>query len=815
VRSDLPTGTVTFLFTDVEDSTRLLHSLGAEAYAKALAEHRQAIRDACTAEGGVEVDTQGDAFFFAFPTAPGAVGAAAAFIEALAAGAVAVRVGLHTGTPLLTDEGYVGDDVHRAARIAACGHGGQVLVSTSTAQLIESKLLDLGEHRLKDLSAPERIYQLGDGDFPALTSLYRTNLPVPATPFLGREREVREVVDLLAEGDTRLVTLTGPGGTGKTRLALQAAGMASDAYPDGVYWIPLAPLRNPALVLVAAAQTLGSKNGLAEHIADKSMLCLFDNFEQVVEAASELAALVSACPHLDVLVTSRERLRIGVERNYPVPPLVEEDGEALFTARARAVDPAFVASDAVHELCLRLDELPLALELAAARTAIFSPEQLLEKLSQRLDLLKGDRDADPRQQTLRATIEWSYGLLSEDEQRLFRRLAVFSGGCTYEAAEKIAEADPDTLQSLVEKSLLRFSSQRFWMLETIRGYARERLEDSGEMDRLRGRHAFYFTPAAEVKHAEWMYGDEVRSPYRWFRVEQANLRDAVEWAAVDLDLDLELRLLHAARQHSTFSGRERLRLLESALTRLSDERSLRHARALANAADTALEVDDHEGALGYHERALALYRSLNDGEGAARSLVGRGWDLWELGRAAEAKASFENALATAKRAEATPVIQGASSSLATTSLIEGDFDAALRFAAEAQEAGERLHSKRVVGLVELRKGNAAEAVLILSDALASQYELGYEPSLPGTLDALATALVKMGNVEKAVVLTGQSGSLREAMGFTADSFFRGLREEVAGAGLRQLGEDGYRAAMTRGEAMSVDDAVGYAVASID
>ena len=253
---------------------------------------------------------------------------------------------------------------------------------------------------------------------------------MPATPFLGREQELAEVVELLAADDARLLTLTGPGGTGKTRLALQAAGLASDAYPDGVWWVPLAPLRDPALVLATAAQTLGSKNGLAEHIADKSMLCLFDNFEQVVEAAPELAALVSACPNLDVLVTSRERLRVGGEQTYPVPPLAESDGEALFLTRARAVDPAFAPSEAVRELCLRLDELPLALELAAARTALFSPEQLLAKLSQRLDLLKGERDADPRQQTLRATIEWSYDLLAEDEQRLFARLAVFAGGCT-------------------------------------------------------------------------------------------------------------------------------------------------------------------------------------------------------------------------------------------------------------------------------------------------------------------------------------------------------------------------------------------------
>lgn len=269
-----------------------------------------------------------------------------------------------------------------------------MLVSSSTAQLIELDLRDLGEHRLKDLSAPERIYQLGDGDFPALKSLYRTNLPIPSTPFLGREDELAEVLSLLSSEDTRLLTLTGPGGTGKTRLALQAAAEASEGFPDGVWWVPLAPLRDPKLVLETAAQAVGSRNGLAEHISDKAMLCLFDSFEHVGEAAAELADLLAACPNLDVLVTSRERLRVRGEQTYPVPPLAECDGAALFTSRARAVDPTFTESKAVQELCIRLDQLPLALKLAAARTALFCPEQLLERLTQRLDLLKGERPPD-------------------------------------------------------------------------------------------------------------------------------------------------------------------------------------------------------------------------------------------------------------------------------------------------------------------------------------------------------------------------------------------------------------------------------------
>ena len=286
VGRDLPFGTVTFLFTDVEGSTKLLHELGAAAYGAALAEHRRILREAFGAHGGVEVDTQGDAFFVAFPTAPGALAAAAAALDGLSTGPIRVRMGVHTGTPHVGDEGYVGVDVHRAARIAAAGHGGQGLISGSTAALLGTDgLRDLGEHRLKDLSAPERIYQLGEEDFPPLKSLYRTNLPIPATPFLGREHELAEVSELLE--DAHLLTLTGPGGTGKTRLGLQAAAEAAERYRDGIFWVPLAPLRDSELVLVTAGQVLGAKDGLAEHLADKSLLLLFDNFEHVVEAAQD------------------------------------------------------------------------------------------------------------------------------------------------------------------------------------------------------------------------------------------------------------------------------------------------------------------------------------------------------------------------------------------------------------------------------------------------------------------------------------------------------------------------------------------------
>ncbi len=363
MRPELPSGSVTFLFTDVEGSTRLLHGLGAERYAKALAEHRRVIRAACSRYDGVEVDTQGDAFFFAFATAPAALAAAAESTDVLASGLIQVRIGLHTGTPLLTDEGYVGDDVHFGARVAASAHGGQIVLSKATQELLDERfpLIDLGEHRLKDIAQAVSIFQLGDGSFPPLKSISNTNLPRPASSFVGRESELAEVLARVEAG-ARLVSLTGPGGSGKTRLALEAASSLVPEYKAGVFWIGLASFRDPALVSETISQTLGAKDSLAEHIADREMLLLLDNLEQVIEAAPELSSLLSACPNLTLLVTSRELLRVQGEVEYPVPPLAEPEAVSLFSERAQ-LEP----TDEIAELCARLDNLPLAVELAAAR----------------------------------------------------------------------------------------------------------------------------------------------------------------------------------------------------------------------------------------------------------------------------------------------------------------------------------------------------------------------------------------------------------------------------------------------------------------
>jgi predicted ATPase/class 3 adenylate cyclase len=599
VAEELPTGAVTFFFSDVEGSTKLLHERGPEAYAELLAEHRRIVREACTAEGGIEVDNQGDGFFFAFRLAPGALAAARAVTCALASGPIRVRIGLHTGSPLVTQEGYVGEDVHLAARVAACGHGGQVVLSDTTRDFVDGVLLtDLGEHRLKDIPGAVSIFQLGSERFPPLKTISNTNLPRPASSFIGRERERREVLDALR--CTRLLTLTGPGGSGKTRLALEVAATLVPSFKAGVFWIGLASLREPELVTDTIAQILGAKDSLAEHIGARELLLLLDNLEQVIGAAPELAALLGACPNLRLLVTSRELLRVQGEVEYAVPPLASAEAVTLFCERSQ-LEP----SEEIAALCASLDELPLALELAAARAKALSPRQILERLSQRLDLLEGGRDADPRQQTLRATIGWSYDLLGAEEQDVFRALSAFSGGCTLEAAEQVCGGSVNVLQLLVQKSLLRFSNERYWMLETIREYARERLDEAGEAGGVARRHADYYLALLEQRQP-LILGRRRRELLVWFHHEEDNFRAALDFLEETALPDAA----HAADLLSSFwiprgrllEGRERLlRLL--AHNELTTDL---HALLLENVADHEMHLGELDGAEVHAREAAAL-----------------------------------------------------------------------------------------------------------------------------------------------------------------------------------------------------------------
>jgi predicted ATPase len=773
---ELPSGTVTFLFTDVEGSTRLLHDLGDEGYARELAAHRHTIREACARYDGVEVDTQGDAFFFAFPTAPGALAAAEEMTRELAPGPIRVRIGLHTGTPVLTAEGYVGGDVHRAARIAASGHGGQVLVSQSTASLVETELTDLGDHRFKDLSAAERVYQLGSGVFPALSSLYRTNLPVPTTPFLGRERELVEVVGLL-EG-ARLLTLTGPGGTGKTRLAAQAAGMASDAYPAGVWWIPLAALRDSALVLETAAQVVGSKNGIAEHIADKEMLLLFDNFEQVVEAAEAVSGLLASCPNLDLLVTSREPLHVTGEQEYPVPPLVHEEGVGFFLARARAVKPGFQADDAVSEICSRLDDLPLALELAAARVKALSSAQILERLEQRLPLLTGGaRDLPERQRTLRGAIAWSYELLNEEEQRLFSRLSVFRGGCTLEAAEEVCQAELDRLQSLVDKSLVRHTDERYWMLETIREYAAERLEESDDAEELRRRHARHFLALSEAVGGLHFY--EGAQPLAMDRLaaEVDNTRAAIEWCLQRQRDDDVLRFGKALWLFWTVRGydAEGRRWLERPVVtgKRDGEQWIWGASALS---ELDRGLGDNARARELKQELLPIARRL----GEVRLVAGTLADLADLalteGDFQQARVLLEESLTLRDHPLAARGLGRTLSSLGELALREGDLARAESLFEEAvnrsgewdPESGHTGGALMDLGEVRLLRGDDAGAEAALREALRIADRLGLAWGVAHCLEDLGAVALHRGQTERAAKLAGAADALRKAEGLPRD-----------------------------------------------
>jgi predicted ATPase/class 3 adenylate cyclase len=580
----LPTGTVTLLFADMEGSTRLLQQLN-ENYATVLADYRLLLRAAFSQWHGHEIDTQGDAIFAAFERATNAVLAALTIQRNLASHlwcdgvTVRARIGLHTGEPLLASEGYIGVDVHYAARIMGAGHGGQILLSQTTRDLVELhlpdgvSLRDLGKHSLKDLRHKSHLFQLVSpdllNDFPPLKTLdsHPNNLPIQPTTFIGREKEIAHICRMLRGQDVRLVTLSGPGGVGKTRLGLQVAAELSDQFADGVFLAPLAPLSDSKQVLPTIMRTLAINHtgdqpqlvDLVQALKEKHLLLFLDNFEQVADAALLVADLLTACPQLKVLVTSRVILHIRAEHEFAVQPLAVPnlkhlpdlvtlthfEAVTLFIERAQAALPNFevtnTAAPAVAAICAHLDGLPLAIELAAARIKYFPPQALLARLEQGLAFLSGGaRDLPVRQQTLRGTLAWSYDLLTAQEQLLFRRLSVFVGGCDLETAEQVSMASGESeidilegLASLVDKSLLRQEEQadgqpRFWMLQTLRAFALEYLANAGETQATQQAHAFYYLAQAEEAERH-LKGIEQTNWPTWLEQEQENLRAALDW----------------------------------------------------------------------------------------------------------------------------------------------------------------------------------------------------------------------------------------------------------------------------------------------
>jgi predicted ATPase/class 3 adenylate cyclase len=871
--TDLPSGTVTFLFSDVEGSTRLLTRWPGR-YAEVLGEHQRLLRAAFDEHGGREVHTEGDAFFVAFARAGDAVAAAVSAQRSLAARRwpegvdVRVRIGVHTGEAEVRDGDYVGLDVHRAARICAAGHGGQVLISSSARELVVDELpadvalRDVGEHRLKDLDRPEHLFQLVVGDlpaaFPPLASLSpgsdgANGLPAAPNRTIGREDDVRAIADRLLVDGVRLLTLTGPGGVGKTRLALEVARAVKADFGHGAWFVSLAALQRPEDVAAAVVKTLAiivlsgeSDEQAAERfLGAKHLLLVVDNFEHVLGAVPFIGRLLSACRALTVLATSREPLGLQAEERHPVAPLALPartktldaealagvDAVALFCARARVRDPDFALDDgnapSVAEICRRVDGLPLAIELAAARCGLLSPDEIAQRLQGALGALgSGTRDAPARQQTLRATIDWSHELLGDPEKQCFARFAVFAGGATVDAAETITHAGLDTLDDLAEKSLLVRAQHtqtptRLDMLQTIGAYAGERFAAADDADAVREDHYRYYLALAQ-RHAT----------HRALRG-----ADAREHLA---RLDVEVDNLHAA--------------LEWAMARPSGERALALAAALG---PYWLMRNRYADAVDWVDQALALPPEKADPALRVRLLCVKGSALWPLGRGAEQVAVLVAAEAAA-RALGDPVLLSRTLRIRVMQEIQSEgYPVADGLAAEAMhwaraagddwEIAEAARAKSVAAssIAELRErvdqaasllsavGNVHELANMLTDAAYAALCLGSDRdaadfaarATPITLE-LDTRYVRMinsGNLGLAALLRGEadtaSRAFREELALCRDMvirpvIFEGLRGLAAVA---VVADDGVRAATLVGaaEAHRYDNAPGPVEARLD
>jgi predicted ATPase/class 3 adenylate cyclase len=842
---ELPTGTVTFLFTDIEGSTKLLHDLG-DAYADALAEHRRVLRDAFARHNGVEVDTQGDAFFVAFARAQDAALAAADAQRALEAGPIRVRMGIHTGEPLRTEEGYVGMDIHRGARIAAAGHGGQVLLSQAARELVhdslptEFDLEDLGEHRLKDLGRSQRIFQLvGQGlerHFPPLTTLENrpTNLPPQPTPLIGRERELAEVVELIRNPDVRLVTLTGPGGAGKSRLALQAAADLLDDFTDGAFFVGLAEIVDPSLVVPAIAQGIGVKEAaaqspaesLARYLRDRELLLVLDNFEHLLDASPQVSDLVLNAPSVKAILSSRAPLRVSLEQEYPVPELADRDAVALFRERAQAIKPDFRLNGdgpTVAVICRRLDGLPLAIELAAARAKVLSPHALLERLERSLPVLTGGaRDLPDRQRTLRNTIAWSYELLDEMEQKLFARLSVFGGGFTLEAAEQVCDADLDSVESLLEKSLLRQGEDRFRMLETIREFAEEQLSASGALRQIGQRHFDFFLTIA-VRDGSGEERQTVELVER-LEAEHDNFRAALGFARGLDDPRFELRLASALADFWEYRGHltEGLERVREALGRDPDAPAELRLPALRWGAMMALKRGDLETARGLAVEARELSASQGDERG-----VGDAIHL--LGNIASAEGRYDEARRLLEEGRSIREQLGDETGLATSlhnlgllAMDEGDYGRALAdleagLALDEERGSERWRANSLCDLAfaELGGGRIDDARRRFRKAIAANAWLGWRENVAYSLVGSAAVAATNGELQPAARFLGQADRLCEELQLRLETYAQRAREQ-AGDGIRsRLGEDCFEALHANGRSLSMEAAVSEALAVLE
>jgi predicted ATPase/class 3 adenylate cyclase len=881
----LPTGTVTFLFTDIEDSAQLLQQVGVARYAQVRAEHQRLLRAAVAAHGGHEVDSQRDSCFLVFATAPDAVTAAAEAQRALATHpwpegvSVRVRMGLYTGTAQLAGDHYIGLEVHRAARIAAAGRGGQVLLSEAARVLAEPELpegttlRDLGAYRLKDLQRPEHLWQLvlpnGLGlpaDFPPLRTLdaHPHNLPIQPTPLIGREQEVAAVVALLRRENVRLVTLTGTGGVGKTRLALQVAAELNDSFADGVWLVRLSRLTDPGLVLPTIARTLGLQEVgsrpieqlLRAHLRARQLLLLLDNCEQVAAAAPEVADLLQAGPHLTVLATSRVALHLRGEKQVQVRPLplpdpihlpppqhlVRNAAVALFVQRAQDADAAFALTNAtalaIAAICARLDGLPLAIELAAARTRLLPPSVLLQRLERRLPLLVGGaRDMEDRQQTMRDTLAWSEDLLQPEEQRLFRRLSVFVGGFTLEAAEAVCAApegaEPlgvdvlEGLEQLVDQSLVQQQTvdeegsgeARFRLLYVVREYALERLEASGEGEGVQRQHVAFFLAMAEDTDLK-LRSTEQSSWRRRLEAEHDNLRTALHWTLEHQEAELGLRLAGALLIFWRYCNHERegrnwcekvLAQPGASVRTPARARALRAAGAMAyfqgdfpeaqrlleESVSTGREVgEEGKRSLAHALELLGNVALWQGNPGAARELAGESLQVYE-----EIGEPWGIAMALCLLGTAT----GELDDLATACSLLEESAARLRVVGDTQRLALPLNA---LGLVALRRGDYAAARTRFEEALAVARETEDEQYTTDALAHLGTITFRMGEYHESFSFYKQSlesHALNREQGTRGDSII----EDLAGlAAIASLFGQLERAARLLGAAAALRETIG-------
>ena len=906
-----PSGTVTLVFTDIEGSTRLLQDLG-DRYPEVLADHHRLVREAFAGHGGLERGSAGDGLYFVFQSAGAAVQAAVDGQLALAAwswpegGQVRDRMGLHTGEPVQATEGYIGLDVHRAARICAAGHGGQILVSRTTRDLVAGQLrpplglIDLGAHRLRSLDGPpQRLYQVtGPGlasDFPPprTSDAPRNNLRLEVTSFIGREREIEQAAGMLES--SALLTLTGPGGVGKTRLGLRLARTLLEQFEDGAWIVDCGTLSDPAFVLPSVASTIGLTEpagrsllaSIVDYLKGKRMLLVLDDCDPVLAASAELAgALVRSCSDIRIVVTSREALGVPGEAILPISSLTTPDGAAptsaaalaevdacrLFVERARAVQPAFELTDknaqAVAQLCRRLDGVPLAIELAAARVRTLPVEQIAARLDDRFRLLTGgSRAVVARHQTLRATIDWSFDLLTEPEKAILRRLSVFAGGASLEAVEAICSGDPvesfevlDILGRLVEKSLVftdpTTAEARFRLLETVREYARGRLVEAGEADQTLRRHRDWYLSLVDRAAPSFFQGPEPVEQLRRLDLEHEDIRAALGWC---LDQPGEgragLRMAAGLWRYWEIRGylSEGRRWLERMMDAVGNESSSLRANALTGAGNLAFMQGDFRAASSFHEGSLALHRQLGDRQSVAYAANNLANTALQLGEHDRARALYEETLElTRELGDRRGVIFG-SINLAAVATSEGDFETARQlqdqilttirglgdpwieafaldaFGTSASRAGDRagaakLHADALpileqmgdrrgvarvlthLGDIALADGDADRSRELLSRALEIRQEMGDMPGLASAMEHLANAVSPV-DPEAAARVHGSAEALRESIRAKVPPQAAASHDQVLADLDMRLGSERFEAARRMGRQMTPNEAL--------